>query len=218
MWSEEDFAWWTKGRKGKKGLSKGNDCFQNCGFRPYQPDKGASKDYTHNKGKGKHQKGKAKKKLILNPDFQLLKHLKKKDVDMPGNLITGLPISGLMILGLQLLGGVARKAHTAWMAVHSLNLAYDPTNVVLDLGCTRSIESRSAIERYQKHSWYYGVTTCRCNKSFVFANSGTETCSESCIMHFPTTPPCSTMVDVFETGDVLILFSLPQKRKIGYDY
>ena len=25
MWSEEDFVWWTKGRKGKKGVSKGNN-------------------------------------------------------------------------------------------------------------------------------------------------------------------------------------------------
>ena len=28
-------------------------------------------------------------------------------------------------------------------------------------------------------------------------------------------PPCSTMVDVFETGDVPILFSLPQMRNLG---
>ena len=60
LWSEEDFASWTKGRKGKKGLSKGNDGFQKGGFRPYQPDKGAGKDCTQNKGKGKYQKGKGK--------------------------------------------------------------------------------------------------------------------------------------------------------------
>ena len=32
---------------------------------------------------------------------------------------------------------------------------------------------------------------------------------ESCIQ-FPTKPPCSTRVDVLETGEVPILFSLPQ--------
>ena len=87
-------------------------------------------------------------------------------------------------------------------------------HVVLDLGCTRSIGSRSAIERFKKHAWYHGITTefCSCNKSFVFANSETETCMESCIVHFPTTPPCSTKVDVLETGDVPILFSLPQMK------
>ena len=39
----------------------------------------------------------------------------------------------------------------------------------------------------------------------MFANSETETRLESCTIHFPTTP-CSTMVDVLETGDVPILF------------
>ena len=52
------------------------------------------------------QKEKARKKLILSPDFQPPKHLKKKDIVMPGNLMTGLPVSGL---GRQLLDGKARK-------------------------------------------------------------------------------------------------------------
>ena len=37
------------------------------------------------------------KKFIFNPDLQPLKHLKKKDVAMPWNLMTGLPVSGLMM-------------------------------------------------------------------------------------------------------------------------
>ena len=57
-WSEEDFAWWSKGKKGKKGLSKGNDGLQKGGFRPYQPNKGAGNDYLQNKGRGKDQKRK----------------------------------------------------------------------------------------------------------------------------------------------------------------
>ena len=27
-WSEEDFAWWSKGKRGKTGLSRGNEVFQ----------------------------------------------------------------------------------------------------------------------------------------------------------------------------------------------
>ena len=98
-----------------------------------------------------------------------------------------------------------------------LNLANHPTHVVLDLGCTRSIGSRAAIKRFQMHAWYYSITTefCRCNKSFVFANTETETFVESCTIHFPTTPPCSTRVDVLETGDVPILFYLPQMNNLG---
>ena len=103
------------------------------------------------------------------------------------------------------------------MASVPLNLANHPTRVVLDLGCTGSLGSRAAIRRFQKDALYYGITTefCRCNKCFVCANSETETCWESCIIHFPTTPPCSTGVDVLETGNVPILFSLSQMKNLG---
>ena len=49
----------------------------------------------------------------------------------------------------------------------------------------------------------------------MFANSETETCWESCIIHFPTTPPCSTRVDVLETCNVPILLSLPHMKNLG---
>ena len=56
---------------------------------------------------------------------------------------------------------------------------------------------------------------CPCNESFVFAISETETGWENCIVHCPTTPPCSTRVDVLETGNVPILFSLPHMKNFG---
>ena len=49
----------------------------------------------------------------------------------------------------------------------------------------------------------------------MFANSETETCLESYIIHFPTTLPCSTGVDVLETGNVPILLSLSQMKNLG---
>ena len=103
------------------------------------------------------------------------------------------------------------------MASVSLNLANHPTHVVLDLGCTLSIGSRAVIKRFQERALYYGITTafCRSSMSFVFANSATETCFESCIIHSPTTPPCSTRVHVLETGDVPILFSFSQMKNWG---
>ena len=103
------------------------------------------------------------------------------------------------------------------MALVLLDLAHHPTHVVLNLGCTRSIGSGKAIRRFQKYALYYGITTelCPCNESLVFANTEKETCRESCICHFPTKPPCSTRVDVLETGGVPILFSLPQMQNLG---
>ena len=49
----------------------------------------------------------------------------------------------------------------------------------------------------------------------MFENSETETCLESCIFHCPTTPPCSTKVDVLETGDAPILFLPLRMRNLG---
>ena len=47
------------------------------------------------------------------------------------------------------------------------------------------------------------------------ANSETETCWESCVIHYPTTPPCSTRVGVLETGNVPILLFLPHMKNLG---
>ena len=139
-WSEEDFAWWSKGKKGKKGLSKSNDGFLKGGFRPSQPEKGASKDFHQNR-RGKDQKGKRQgRKPILNPDFQSQKHPLKKDMARSGNQTIGLPVTGLTPDA----RWFCTKAHTAWMVTTPLNLANHPTHVVLDLGCTRSIGSRAA--------------------------------------------------------------------------
>ena len=57
-WSEEDCALWSKRKRGKKGFSKGNEGFQEGGFRTYKPEKGASNDFMPHKGRGKDQKGK----------------------------------------------------------------------------------------------------------------------------------------------------------------
>ena len=59
-WSEEDCAWWSKGKRGKKGVSKGNEGFQKGGFRTYQPEKGASNEFNPHKGRGKDQQVKGK--------------------------------------------------------------------------------------------------------------------------------------------------------------
>ena len=220
IWSEEDFAWWSTGNKGKKGLSKGNDGYQKGGFRPYHPDKGAGKDYHHNKGKGKDRKGKGKEGTYPQSRFSASETPNEKGYGHAWEWDDWSASHGTDDSWTSDTGWFCTKAHTAWMAVHSLNLAYHPTHVVLDLGCTRSIGSRAAIERLKKHAWYYGIATefGRCNVSFVFANSETETCMESCIIHFPTTPPCSTKVDVLETGDVPILFSPSQMKNLGMTF
>ena len=113
--SEEDFAWLTKGRKGKKGLSKGNDGFQKGGLSPLPSlIKVQARIISRTKAKESTTKEKAKETLILNPDVQPLKHLKKKDIAMPGASDDWSSSKWPhMIVGLQLLDGTARWS-TRW--------------------------------------------------------------------------------------------------------
>ena len=117
-------------------------------FSPVQPDNGV----LQNKGRGKDQKGKGKEPTSPQSGFSASETpIAKKDIARPGNQMIGLPVIGLTIPGLQMLGGSA-KAHTAWKVATPLNLVNHPAHVVLDLGCTRSIGSRSAVERFKKHA------------------------------------------------------------------
>ena len=131
-----------KDAKARKACQKPMLAFRSVVFRPHQPDKGAGKDYIQNKRKGKSQKGKGKKETHPQsglsaseaPEEEGYSHAWEYDdwssSQWPGDSWT--PAAAWY----------STKAHTAWMAVPSLNLAYHPTHVVLDLGCTRSIGSR----------------------------------------------------------------------------
>ena len=192
-WSEEVRDWWSKGKKSRKGSSKGNDGIQNSGFRTNQPEKGTGNEFHLHKGRGKDQKRKGKAGACPQsglsesetPSEEGSCHFWESD-DWYFSLTDDSSTSA---------AGWSCTGHTAWMASVPLNPANHSTRVVLDLGCTRSTGSRAAIRRFQKHALYYGITTefCRCNKSFVFA---------AVLSIFPTTPPCSAGVDVLETGNV----------------
>ena len=77
-WSEEDCAWWSKGKRGKKGFSKGNEGFWKSRFRTYQPEKVQAMISTRAKAEARTKKERVRKVLIFSPAFQLLKHPVKK--------------------------------------------------------------------------------------------------------------------------------------------
>ena len=129
MWSEEDSAWWTKGRNGKKGLSKGNDGSQSGGFFALTSQIKAQARIIPRT----YARESAPKEMASSSSIRTFS-LKEKAMQWPDDSWT--PAAGWY----------STKAHAAWMAVSSLNLAYHPTHVVLDLGCTRSIGSTEAIE------------------------------------------------------------------------
>ena len=93
MVSEEDCVRWSKGKKGKKSTSKGKTEFSEGDSRTRHQENDSDKEYQSCKRKGKDQRENEKKVSILNQDFQLQKHQVKKDMAIPGNLMSGIQAS-----------------------------------------------------------------------------------------------------------------------------
>ena len=142
-----------KERKARKAGQKAMMVFRRAVFAPYQPDKGAHKDFSPKKEEKMIKKEKAKKELFLNPDCQPQKHLMEREKAPPGNQTVGLPVIGLTIPGLQ------TKAHTAWTVATALNLANRLTHVLhtvdlIEIG-NRKIQEACMV------LWHYdGIGSC----------------------------------------------------------
>ena len=100
-----------------------------------------------------------------------------------------------------------------------------PTVCILDLGCTRAMGSRKAVDSFCRYVdlhpnsglWYEIHPT---SSRFSFANSQQSKCTEKIVIlmfdhgwnsHF-------TEFDIVEEGDVPLLMSLPQMRNLGFHF
>ena len=98
-----------------------------------------------------------------------------------------------------------------------VDIRRNPLCVILDLGCTRSMGSRPAIDAFISAGEKIGMTFewQRCWTRMSFANSQTAWLEWCVVVRFPTQPPVCTTIDVHEEGNIPILFSLPQMMKLG---
>ena len=78
--------------------------FRRVGFALTSQKKAQARIIPRTLARERTKEEKARKELILNPDFQLLVLPMKKDMAAPGNQTIGLPAIGLTIPGLQMLG------------------------------------------------------------------------------------------------------------------
>ena len=99
-----------------------------------------------------------------------------------------------------------------------VNLSLNPTFVIMDLGCTRSMGSLRAIEAFMDVAKHYDVwfEWKRCWTHMSFANGESEWLEWCVVIHFPTNPPTCTTIDVHEKGAIPILMSLPQMCNLGF--
>ena len=108
------------------------------------------------------------------------------------------------------------------LAFHTENSA-PPTVCILDLGCTRAMGSRKAVEAFCRYVdshkdcglWYEIHPT---SSRFFFANSQQSKCTEKLVifMYDHGWSPQFTEFDIIEEGDVPLLMSLPQMTNIGF--
>ena len=90
-----------------------------------------------------------------------------------------------------------------------INPQHNPTYAILDNGCTRSMGSWHAIQRFTQAiepmkniiSYQYIPAETK----FTFANGETARGNWTLHLRYHTTPPCSTNIDVLEQGPVPIL-------------
>ena len=195
-WSAEASVWWLKGRRGKKRpFERKEQNFPISIHALFLKEKVPTRSSSQTK-----ERVKIGVNHILNRCLLPWNRQVKKDMAIPRNQTIG-------------------TGHTACMASVPLDLANDPTHVVLDLGCNRSIGSRAAIKKIPETCvafWHH--KTVLPLQHVLCANSEMETCWESCIISFPTKPPCSTRVDVLETSSCAYPFLTSANGKLGNDH
>ena len=103
--------------------------------------------------------------------------------------------------------------------IEIINITEDPTYVILDLGCTRSMGSRKAVLAFEEAAWEYGITCVwkRCWTKMSFANSTSEWLEWCIEVHFLIDPPVQTTIAVHDHGDIPIFVSTTQMMNLGFD-
>ena len=110
------------------------------------------------------------------------------------------------------------------LAFHTENSA-PPTVCILDLGCTRAMGSRRAVEAFCRYVgshpnsglWYEIQPT---SSRFFFAISPQSKCTEKLVifMYDNGWSTQFTEFDIVEEGDVPLLMSSPQMRNLGFQF
>ena len=130
-------------------------------------------------------------------------------------------LSGCAFLGQE--ANPVQKVEEEGVAFHTEN-QMPPTVAILDLGCTRAMGSRNAVNAFcdyvDNHDcglWYKIEPT---SSRFFFANSQQTKCTEKLVIHMydKSWSVRTTEFDIVEEGNVPLLMSLPQMRNLGFQF
>ena len=214
-----------KGKKGKKGKGKGKK-----GHGPSEQGKGqgdgkGEANYvnpSHSSQSAVQQaalpsSASASGFFVTHSDVSLtsVKVTQDEDQSMEPDL------SGCAFLGQE--ANPVQKVEEEGVAFHTEN-QMPPTVAILDLGCTRAMGSRNAVNAFcdyvDNHDcglWYKIEPT---SSRFFFANSQQTKCTEKLVIHMydKSWSVHTTEFDIVEEGNVPLLMSLPQMRNLGFQF
>ena len=214
-----------KGKKGKKGKGKGKK-----GHGPSEQGKGqgdgkGEANYvnpSHSSQPSVQQAAlpsstSASGFFVTHSDVSLtsVKVTQDEDQSMEPDL------SGCAFLGQE--ANPVQKVEEEGVAFHTEN-QMPPTVAILDLGCTRAMGSRNAVNAFCDYVdnndcglWYKIEPT---SSRFFFANSQQTKCTEKLVIHMydKSWSVHTTEFDIVEEGNVPLLMSLPQMRNLGFQF
>ena len=214
-----------KGKKGKKGKGKGKK-----GHGPSEQGKGQSDgkgeanyvNPSHSSQPAVQQaalpsSASASGFFVTHSDVSLtsVKVTPDEDQSMEPDL------SGCAFLGQE--ANPVQKVDEEGVAFHTEN-QMPPTVAILDLGCTRAMGSRNAVNAFCDYVdnndcglWYKIEPT---SSRFFFANSQQTKCTEKLVIHMydKSWSVHTTEFDIVEEGNVPLLMSLPQMRNLGFQF
>ena len=130
-------------------------------------------------------------------------------------------LSGCAFLGQE--ANPVQKVEEEGVAFHTEN-QMPPTVAILDLGCTRAMGSRNAVNAFCDYVdnndcglWYKIEPT---SSRFFFANSQQTKRTEKLVIHMydKSWSVHTTEFDIVEEGNVPLLMSLPQMRNLGFQF
>jgi hypothetical protein len=119
-------------------------------------------------------------------------------------------VSGQVSDHLQLLvEDVAQHSFLTTKNIGVIDRRQNPTYVILDLGCTKSMGSRYAVNKFMRVAAAHGLEyeLMHSTSKLSVANSETTSVHEELNIWFPTQPPMFTIVDIVEQGRVSLLLS-----------
>ena len=101
-----------------------------------------------------------------------------------------------------------------------IDLEENPSYVIADIGCTRAMGSRFAVEKLQQALVPLGATIewRTCTTRMTFANNDTSYLEWCVVITFPTNQPVCTTIDVLDKGQRPILLSLQQQMNFRMTY